>query len=86
METFSSLETPAGQHALKCLLLCKVCRGLNNVTVQLVKIASRASDTFVWSSYVCICMQRFLLTLSAGRPYAYTHAKSTGQVPLLSWR
>ena len=64
METFSSLETPAGQHALKCLLLCKVCRGLNNVTVQLVKIASRAYDTFVWSSYVCICMQRFLLTLS----------------------
>lgn len=47
METFSSLETPAGQHALKCLLLYKVFRGLNNVTVQLVKIASRASDTFV---------------------------------------
>ena len=63
METFSSLQTPAGQRALKCLLLCKVCRGLNNVTVQLVKIASRAYDTFVWSSYVCICMQRFLLTL-----------------------
>lgn len=63
METFSSLETPAGQRALKCLLLCKVCRGLNNVTIQLVKIASRAYDTFVWSSYVCICMQRFLLTL-----------------------
>ena len=64
METFSSLETPAGQRALKCLLLYKVCRGLNNVTVQLVEIASRAYDTFVWSSYVCICMQRFLLTLS----------------------
>ena len=57
METFSRLETPAGQHALKCLLL-KVCRSLNNVTVQLVKIASRANDTFVWSSYVCIQLFR----------------------------
>lgn len=69
METFSRLETPAGQHmhAFKYLLL-KVCSGLNNVTVQLVKIASRAYDTFVWSSYVCICMQRFLLTLTVVAP------------------
>ena len=75
MEKFSSLETPAGQRALKCLLLCKVCRGLNNVTVQLVKIASRAYDTFVWSSYVCICMQRFLLTLIVAPTCLHSYQK-----------